>query len=434
MTFQATPADQSKFLQTHSASSTSLDRAKKAQLSVGETINHQINGESLASPQLTTNVFQTQINDTLSTIDVYSQKGKEIINSVENLKKVLDPKILTALRGGAGLENSLKALQSVMGQVKGLPDPKALIDRMIGQFPNLKTALAGLNINNPLIKQLTDSFSELDKIDFLACGKKWELPSIDLPDLSGFKKTLESFSGIKDFFKITDKNAVCAAGISLIKDSIKFKTPCAISTIKDNITDIGSKIKVVSATINDAVSSSNIPAIRELNKFTDSPLLKKLNPSILTDIASKYHINASPSIPSTQAYSANSVIDPSKNFFDNLYPKIFEAPIAEVKSKYNDIIGTFHEIDPDWKTATTTDINGEVLVVKDIVAGSPMFKEVVRQGSISDLDTSNRMLAYGSAFQNFSVEDHLARDFPYTVVSPLIQTTSTAVSPILVNA
>lgn len=339
-------------------------------------------------PNLAQPTFITGADDTLATVDIYTESNTSTpINSIQDFTASFDKEAIGKfLRGGKAVLKLLPELKKLSKLNFKNMDPRSLLNQVSSVSGTLGNAIKNLPDG-----QLKTVLSEVSK---------------------GSTVITASASGV--ISKLPYGNLNSTQGIL---GAVTALAPDVTSSITDNPT-----ITNVISGITNAANSNGVKGILkpilesgELNKQSILKIAKATLPGIIknADLGSLKAI-ANNTAPGEVSSLYKSVVSD----FSASYTKPFSCTIEDEHAQYTDIVGSFNTIAPNWNKLTLAGIT--LPSIHSIAGASEDFKSVIEKGAFSSPDGSDEKFnLLATNFDTPSIEENIKKAFPKTIIKEL---------------
>ena len=370
-----------------------------------------------ASPNvLATTTFNSGPNDKIASVDVYASPDSTTpINSIQAIVPAAASTALSAFKGSksglASLNNLLNSTASITSGLGNI-NPLAQIQKQVpAMFAGIKQLPPGCGDN--LKKGLNKDLSKLNKFKGLLNGKSFNLNNKSLQCALGIGNAINAMAKANGCgnipFSFPDVSALLSSLKNLLNSALSIGMPGVFSSLICGLTDLLSIDRLASMCAPNVASFSDLGSLTSMANATTAGSLMCTNPDLISNFASNYS-SSSPGLLGTNTIS-----------------------------NYTDMTSSFSTINPNW-LSTTTAANGDITDLSNVCTASDDFNQTASDGidfgaqkttypNIGKFPDSTNALANDAvpnqdlllnptlANSGTDVNSCIARDYPYTVVS-----------------
>ena len=360
------------------------------------------------SSQFAKPVFLAGVNDSLATIDSYTNSAKGVINSATSQFKAVSGSILDALRA-LKIKDNLQYLSKLLNGATKL-NVSDLLNRLSQTFPELKMLAKTVNdakaLGASFEKACQQIYKEYQQVLGQINGIIGVLDGTNFNSAVSLSSMVNSLTGNGFAYGISDANAQAALYASLINQSMQINVPGVLDALTKNITNYVTLDTIVKAVGTEIVNNASVYSLQAAaDNSAFAALLYSNYPSFIADFAAKFKLPAG-------------------------------ATSSDYASLARTILQSFRKIDASWDASTREgDTAGTVnLSIVKLLGGSSDFKKVVMAEIVKSEDLQVKFYGLMMVYPLETVKQRIKIDFPRFTFTSTTNPTGRFINPLQYSA
>lgn len=356
------------------------------------------------SVKLATPTFVAGAKDDLATADIYSQTNDAVINSIqEQGDDLFDASNSLGLRGG-------KAMQAVANDKLTSSVPSLSLGEITSRIGNAVSAVASgiRNLSDSaagaLLRQIGPAMPNVPLVATLAGVSRQISPNAyPVGDVAAVGQIINKLAGTSTF-ALSDRGATVGTLSGVIGTATQMGIPNAFgetvkyfNTAPGGGVDRAALMQVAAKVMPSVIRSGDLSSLRSMATTLPPRTLPMINPTVISDFNSSYEAPAS------------------------------ICAASDYEDKYDEVMETYTEIDPDWESCSRED--EEIPSLLEMQNASEDMSQIVRVGSKLSDDPDAKLRLLSTEFPRGDVTTCLRRDFPATALAPESRTAPPQLDP-----
>lgn len=293
--------------------------------------------------QLTSPVAVTKPTEQLAVADFYKEKGRGVVNSIQDKAKELGINLSAIAQGGRAARDLIPLVNAVRTK-----DPNFIFSRAMG----------ALGKDGPLLKILPESYRATVAENIKDYGSQvymlrdvaYAVQGTNFEDINSLTRAVNQISGNPDMAKFVDNDGVAGALASVVIEAKQLGLPSMLNEVTNTVTDTQLLVRTAMLSLPSSIRYSDTQMLGQISDVVGSGNLIQAQPKVVEEFIRNYEKDAT-------------------------------TREKTIEESYNEMIEVLTKVNPYWRLETRSASPSPIGSVMFLRTGSSSFLQLMRDGS-----------------------------------------------------